>query len=41
MTSFPKHPVLPFVQRSLPEIVIVPIEGGKEKELRRSARSQS
>lgn len=34
MTSSPSDPVLPFAQRSLPEIVIVPIEGGKQEEPR-------
>ena len=36
MHSSPADPVLPFAQRSLPEIVIVPIEGGREQEPQRS-----
>lgn len=34
MNSSPSDPVLPFAQRFLPEIIIVPIEGGKEKQPR-------
>ena len=34
--SHPTDPVLPIAQRSLPEIVIVPRDGGKEKQPRRA-----
>ncbi|GAB4380102.1 MAG: hypothetical protein Kow00121_35660 [Elainellaceae cyanobacterium] len=37
MTSSPTDPVLPFAQRSLPEIVIVPLDGGKQEKPRREA----